>query len=122
MSSRAPLTRLHSRTSSAGEKIKIPSTTLSEEDRTALEEEIAHFKSEDDDAKTTTAYVPLWLDDKVAHGHYDGYCKQSEILIETNYRFFLISYPMFSSSLATLPLSSLAGCFPHLALRVFLSG
>jgi trehalose 6-phosphate synthase/phosphatase len=64
-------------TNSAGEKIKIPSTTLSEEDRTALEEEIAHFKSEDDDAKTTTAYVPLWLDDKVAHGHYDGYCKQT---------------------------------------------
>lgn len=23
-------------------------------------------------------YVPVWLDDKAAHGHYEGYCKQSE--------------------------------------------
>ncbi|KAF7360645.1 Trehalose-6-phosphate phosphatase [Mycena venus] len=29
----------------------------------------------DDDRKTT--YVPVWLDDGVAHGHYDGYCKQT---------------------------------------------
>ncbi|KAG6808923.1 hypothetical protein H0H92_002351, partial [Tricholoma furcatifolium] len=29
----------------------------------------------DDDRKIT--YVPVWLDDKVAHGHYDGYCKQT---------------------------------------------
>jgi trehalose 6-phosphate synthase/phosphatase len=61
----------------AGEKVKIPSSALSEEDKTALEEEIANFKSEDDDAKTTTTYASVWLDDKVAHGHYDGYCKQS---------------------------------------------
>ena len=64
---------------SAGEKIKVPSTALSEEDKAALEEEISNFKSEDEDAKTTTTYVPILLDDKVAHGHYDGYCKQSEI-------------------------------------------
>ncbi|KAI0298635.1 trehalose 6-phosphate phosphatase [Multifurca ochricompacta] len=62
---------------SAGEKSKVPSTSLSEEDKVALEEEIANFKSEDDDAKTKTSYVPLLLDDKVAHGHYDGYCKQT---------------------------------------------
>jgi trehalose 6-phosphate synthase/phosphatase len=85
------LTRLLSRMSSAGEKIKIPSTTLSEEDRTALEEEIANFKSEDEDTKTTTTYVPLLLDDKVAHAHYDGYCKQSEILIVINYQLHLFS-------------------------------
>jgi len=65
----------------AGEKIKVPSAALSDEDKAALEEDIANFKSEDDDAKTTTTYVPLFLDDKVAHGHYDGYCKQSEFLI-----------------------------------------
>ncbi|KAH9956645.1 glycosyltransferase family 20 protein [Russula dissimulans] len=64
-------------TSSAGEKIQIPSTTLTEEDKAALEEEIANFKSEDEDPKTTTTYVPLLLDDKVAHGHYDMYCKQT---------------------------------------------
>jgi trehalose 6-phosphate synthase/phosphatase len=27
----------------------------------------------DDDKKTL--YIPVWQDDKVAHGHYDGYCK-----------------------------------------------
>jgi len=68
----------------AGERVKVPSTALSEEDTTALEEEIANFKSEDEDAKTTTTYVPVLLDDKVAHGHYDGYCKQSEFLIVTS--------------------------------------
>jgi trehalose 6-phosphate synthase/phosphatase len=68
----------------AGECVKIPSTVLSEEDTTALEEEIANFKSEDEDAKITTTYVPVLLDDKVAHGHYDGYCKQSEFLIVTS--------------------------------------
>ena len=53
--------------------VKIPSAALSEEDTTALEEEIANFKSEDEAAKTTTTYVPVLLDDKVvaAYGHYD---------------------------------------------------
>lgn len=63
--------------SSAGDKIKVPCTSLSEQDRGTLEEEITKFTSEDDDTKTI--YVPLLLDDKVAHGHYDGYCKESEI-------------------------------------------
>lgn len=85
----------------AGEKIKVPSTVLSDEDKAALEEEIANFKSEDEDAKTTTTYVPLLLDDKVAHGHYDGYCKQSEFLIVSpaipflSDRFFPALWPLF---------------------------
>ncbi|KAI0000127.1 glycosyltransferase family 20 protein [Russula compacta] len=62
-------------TNSAGEKIMIPTTSLSEEDKTALEEQLASFKSEDEEVKMT--YVPILLDDKVAHGHYDGYCKQT---------------------------------------------
>ncbi|KAH9074284.1 glycosyltransferase family 20 protein [Lactarius deliciosus] len=61
---------------SAGDRVKVPSTSLSEQDKAALEEEIAKFKSEDED-NTKTTYVPLLLDDKVAHGHYDGYCKQT---------------------------------------------
>ena len=60
----------------AGDRIKVPSTSLSEQDKATLEEEISNFKSDDEDTKTL--YVPLLLDDKVAHGHYDGYCKQSE--------------------------------------------
>jgi len=103
----------------AGETFKIPTTTLSEEDRTALEEEIANFKSEDEDPKTTTKYVPVLLDDKVAHGHYDGYCKQSEIFV-IYYWFCLMPYVF--SPLANLPLSPLAGCLPHITLRVFLGG
>lgn len=78
MTSFAPLTQI---LTLAGEKLKIPSTTLSEDDKTALEQEIANFKCEDEDAKTTTKYVPVLLDDKVAHGHYDGYCKQSELSV-----------------------------------------
>jgi trehalose 6-phosphate synthase/phosphatase len=66
----------------AGEKLKIPSTTLSDDDKTALGEEIGNFKYEDEDSKTK--YVPVLLDDKVAHGHYDGYCKQSEISVTDN--------------------------------------
>ncbi|ETW77810.1 glycosyltransferase family 20 protein [Heterobasidion irregulare TC 32-1] len=62
-------------TSSGGEKLKISANSLSEEDRTVLEEEISNFKAEEEHGKTT--YVPVWLDDKVAHGHYDGYCKQT---------------------------------------------
>ncbi|KAF5310665.1 hypothetical protein D9619_007726 [Psilocybe cf. subviscida] len=31
----------------------------------------------DDERDRKTKYVPVWLGDKVAHGHYDGYCKQT---------------------------------------------
>jgi trehalose 6-phosphate synthase/phosphatase len=31
----------------------------------------------DDERDRKTKYIPVWLDDKVAHGHYDGYCKQT---------------------------------------------
>ena len=72
-----PLTDSGHPTFSAGEKLKIPTASLSDEDKAALEEEIANFSSEDEDVKTRTTYVPILLDDKVAHGHYDGYCKQS---------------------------------------------
>ena len=74
------LTDQFSRFSLAGDKIKVPSTSLSEQDKVSLEEAISNFKSEDED--TRTSYVPLFLDDKVAHGHYDGYCKQSETLAQ----------------------------------------
>lgn len=61
---------------------KIASNTVSAEDKAALEIALnVHQPKEsdpDDDKKTT--YVPVWLDDKVAHGHYDGYSKQSASL------------------------------------------
>ncbi|KAL5522620.1 hypothetical protein ACEPAG_8637 [Sanghuangporus baumii] len=56
---------------STGEKVKIPLSSVSDEDRATLTAAIESHKSEDGPSK----YVPIWLDDLVAHGHYDGYCK-----------------------------------------------
>ena len=57
-------------------KVKVPVASLSEEDRTDLEVAIAQYRSEDHQSQRTT-YVPVWLPDKVAHGHYEGYCKNT---------------------------------------------
>ena len=57
----------------------VPSSSVSDENRLALETALQtyqpHEADPDDDRKIT--YVPVWLDDKDAHGHYEGYCKQS---------------------------------------------
>ncbi|KAF8069052.1 trehalose 6-phosphate phosphatase [Lyophyllum atratum] len=57
----------------------ISSDTVCLKDRAALNDALATYQPKesdpDDDRKIT--YVPVWLDDKVAHGHYDGYCKQT---------------------------------------------
>lgn len=63
----------------AGPTDKVPARDISMEDRIAFEEALKSYtpkESDPDDDKRTT-YVPVWLDDKVAHGHYDGYCKQT---------------------------------------------
>lgn len=54
----------------------IPTNSLSSEDKNALETAIATYK--DDFNKGAITYVPVWLDDAVAHGHYEGYCKTSQ--------------------------------------------
>ncbi|KAI6021119.1 glycosyltransferase family 20 protein [Pisolithus marmoratus] len=56
---------------------RVPSAQVTQSDRNALEAELVGY---DDDSQGTTGthkidYVPVWLEDKVAHGHYDGYCK-----------------------------------------------
>ncbi|KLO09858.1 hypothetical protein SCHPADRAFT_943330 [Schizopora paradoxa] len=69
-------------------RVKIPTSALSPSDRTALEQAVAGYKfeteaTEDEKSeehtqqkiKDNTHYVPVWLEDAVAHGHYDGYCK-----------------------------------------------
>ena len=58
---------------------KVPVSQLSEGDRKELETILEEYRSRDEpqDGKKIH-YVPVWLDDKDAHGHYDGYCKQSE--------------------------------------------
>ncbi|PPQ70030.1 hypothetical protein CVT24_003797 [Panaeolus cyanescens] len=58
----------------------IPSATVSDGQKdsfeTALKEYLPKESDPDDERDRKTKYVPVWLDDKVAHGHYDGYCKQ----------------------------------------------
>ncbi|KAG2008808.1 trehalose-6-phosphate phosphatase, variant 3 [Coprinopsis cinerea AmutBmut pab1-1] len=56
---------------------KVPSANVSLEERAALEEALKEYagKDGDTDHHSNTTYVPVWLDNKVAHGHYDGYCK-----------------------------------------------
>ncbi|KAJ7021652.1 trehalose-6-phosphate phosphatase [Mycena alexandri] len=57
----------------------IPSESVSEADRKALEDALGTYqpKESDPDDDRKTVYVPVWLEDAVAHGHYDGYCKQT---------------------------------------------
>ncbi|KAI0761323.1 trehalose 6-phosphate phosphatase [Trametes elegans] len=57
---------------------KLPSSSLTDEDKKELEELLKEYKDRDEpqDGKKIH-YVPVWLDDKDAHGHYDGYCKQT---------------------------------------------
>ncbi|KAJ7701179.1 glycosyltransferase family 20 protein [Mycena rosella] len=63
--------------SPAGERVS--SESVSAEDRASLEAALATYtpKESDPDDDRKTEYVPVWLDDQVAHGHYDGYCKQT---------------------------------------------
>lgn len=60
---------------------KLSSTSVPSEDKTELEGILAsgkHLLKEELPEGKTMSYVPVWLEDKQAHGHYDGYCKQSE--------------------------------------------
>ena len=61
---------------------RVPTNSISQKDKLALEEALktcTPLEADPDDDKQTT-YVPVWLDDKVAHGHYDGYCKASKYI------------------------------------------
>ncbi|KAG1763711.1 glycosyltransferase family 20 protein [Suillus occidentalis] len=70
---------------STGERVpsvrdRIPSARISQEDKDALDVELAQYTDknglEPESSKPIT-YLPLWMEDNVAHGHYDGYCKQT---------------------------------------------
>lgn len=68
---------------------KIPSSSLTEADKTELEGLLQDYRSRDEiDDGMRIQYVPVFVDDKDAHGHYDGYCKQSECIHSTV--FFLL--------------------------------
>ena len=61
----------------------IPLSSIPEEDRVALEKSLQTYKPQeadpDDERKMT--YIPVWVDEKEAHGHYEGYCKESAFSI-----------------------------------------
>ena len=61
----------------------VPLSSISEEDRQALEKSLQTYQPQeadpDDERKTT--YIPVWVEEKEAHGHYEGYCKESALLI-----------------------------------------
>jgi trehalose 6-phosphate synthase/phosphatase len=62
---------------SQSQKQLVPFTSLSQEDKKELEGEIGKYQSPLDprEGKKRINYVPVFLDDKIAHGHYEGYCK-----------------------------------------------
>jgi trehalose 6-phosphate synthase/phosphatase len=61
-------------------------SNLTQEDKASLEVAIGSYTAPEDvnivnidgAPKKKTTYVPVFLDDKIAHGHYEGYCKTSE--------------------------------------------
>jgi trehalose 6-phosphate synthase/phosphatase len=71
--------------------VRVPSASLSAEDREALGVAVEKYEAEPESGESEylvgetkqkgdkkISLVPVWLDDKVAHGHYEGYCKTSE--------------------------------------------
>ena len=70
-------------TTTPGERIS--ASLISEAEKAVLEESLKEFHpwepDPDDGSCCAVTYVPVWLEDKVAHGHYDGYCKQSEFFL-----------------------------------------
>ncbi|KAJ7342536.1 trehalose-6-phosphate phosphatase [Mycena albidolilacea] len=55
----------------------VPSSTVSPALRASLRTALQSYqpKESDPDDDRKTEYVPVWLEDGVAHGHYEGYCK-----------------------------------------------
>lgn len=88
----------------------IPSDGVSQKEREEFETALknCHPKESDpdDERDRKTKYVPVWLDDKVAHGHYDGYCKQSTC---SDFLSLSLLTSWCCSSLAPVPLSFVAG-------------
>lgn len=89
---------------------KVLASSVNEEDRIALEDALNTYepKESDPDDDKKTKYVPVWLDDKVAHGHYEGYCKQSTSILGVLH--ILVIDIVILSPLAAIPLSALARC------------
>jgi trehalose 6-phosphate synthase/phosphatase len=74
----------------SGAPTRISLSGVSPGDRAALEAELLKYddrtqesaynagQADRQDGDARISLVPVWLDDKIAHGHYEGYCKASE--------------------------------------------
>jgi trehalose 6-phosphate synthase/phosphatase len=90
---------------------KVPADGISQADKAAFQDALDAYKidPEDDRGEKRAKYLPVWLDDKVAHGHYDGYCKQSEIRSLPSLSLFITdSEFLVHSPVAAVPLPTLA--------------
>jgi trehalose 6-phosphate synthase/phosphatase len=72
--------------SSGNVEQRIPSHLVGRADREALEAELVGYDEAGqgqgiEGNKGKLEYVPVWLEDTVAHGHYEGYCKTSEYFL-----------------------------------------
>lgn len=95
----------------------VPLGNVSEEDRLDLEKSLQTYQPQeadpDDDRKTT--YIPVWVDEKEAHGHYEGYCKESTFSIRqlshvASVAPFFVHHLNFTHSVVALvPLPLVAG-------------
>lgn len=91
---------------------KMNSGDVGEEERKELEGILGELEERGKDVrkgmeKKRMRYVPVWLDEKIAHGHYDGYCKQSECRLSSLSPHFLSFLLSFSSLFVHFPSFSL---------------
>lgn len=100
--------------------VTVPLASISEEDRLALEKSLQTYqpREADPDDERKTTYIPVWVDEKDAHDHYEGYCKESTVLrlspppSSTSLREFVYSIltPVLTDSfVAIVPLPFMAG-------------
>lgn len=99
----------------------VPIESLSDEDKKSLEDALASFKYTDSDEEYTTplppppapksekplSYKPVWLSNKTAHKHYEGYSKKSTIAFFSSFQ-AIHKLTCRSSFVAFIPLSTLA--------------
>ena len=87
---------------------KVPVDTISADDKASFQDALNGYVPDSDDERDKEAkYVPVWLDDKVAHGHYDGYCKQSKPLSLSLFKSFIQPH-INNSPLAIISLLAMA--------------
>ena len=105
---------------------KIPFDTISQQERIDFESALKEYEPRapdaDDEKDQMTKYIPVWLDDKVAHGHYDGYCKQSPYFQPLPLSKLSLTH-LHDSPMAVIPLPLVARrryriCFCRLSLPV----